>query len=394
MTYEPEHIQLGQGWEGEIYKQWDFPQTVIEKWDAIAHVYGYGDISIFLGYDWFQIWWFAFGEKKELFVVILKKDEEIKAIFPCCLQSFSGDGKKNRHIASLTNDHTCHYDFIIDSEYRKEALSAFLQVIDHGKLPISLEYTPTFSENFSLFATQLQMAQIPFHHYNYSWSPWLKVSGSWEQFYSELSNDFTKDLRRRRKRAEEKGNLNFEIIRYSEQIDKILDTLFDIECKSWKGKEGTAIKCQKEVEYFYRQLACRAMHKKQLLLFILMLDEIPIAADFSLYSGQSVFSLKAGYDEAFKSFSPGSLLQLEVFKYLFNLQAVTHYNFLGICEPWKMKWSHNTSDYGWFKIYPKSLMGWSNYMLQYGWKDFLKQFQLARNHKIWMGKKAENKNVG
>jgi CelD/BcsL family acetyltransferase involved in cellulose biosynthesis len=180
-------------------------------------------------------------------------------------------------------------------------------------------------------------------------------------------------LQRSRKKADKAGKLEFELIRDSDQLDSILSLVFDIEYKSWKGRNGTAMKCQPEVENFYRTLAHWAAAQKNLHIFILKLDKIPIAATFCLSFGNTVFLLKIGYDESFSKFSPGSLLHCEIFEYLSQAQQFTIYNFLGATELWKMEWTEKTSDYGFIRVYPKTIRGWSGYMFKYGWKNIIKR---------------------
>jgi CelD/BcsL family acetyltransferase involved in cellulose biosynthesis len=384
MTYKPERIQLDKGWDAEIYRQWAFSQEVIERWNALA--YTYGDTGVFLSHSWFDNWWKAFGKEGDLFTVLMIKDGEVKAIFPCYIKGASQNGLKNYYIASLTNDHSCYYDFIIEPEATQIALQHFAQLL-HKIYPNSqllLEYINTTTADIISFARELRQNYMPVYEYNCPSAPYAEVSGSWEVFHDNLSSRLKNTLKKSRKKAESNGKLHFEIIKQSEQLDEILDALFEVEYNSWKGKEGTAIKCQKEVEYFYRQLAYWAMRQDFLLIFILKLDDIPMSSYLCLHSGHTVFGIKMGYDESFHHFSPGNLLFYEMFRYLFQNPKVMIFNFLGICDSWKMEWTSKTNNYGWIRVYPKSLKGWSLYAIKYAWKNYLSRFQALKNLKSWV----------
>lgn len=382
----PDHIDMYGGWEGWIYSSWDFPREVIERWDALS--LNYGDLSIFISYGWFRLWWKAFGKESTLFVVVLKSCGEIKAIFPCCIKPSPGNGSD--FISSLSNAHTCHFDFIIDPDMRRRALSHFLEIL-HQRKPQALmhfEYLSKSGDNVISFTSELSCRRIPFHHYSQPWAPWLERTEDWAAFCNSLPGRLRNTLKRNRKKAEARGEFHFEIIERSGHLDKILDTVFDTEYRNWKGRAGTAIKCREEVEKFYRQLAHWAMEQNHLLLFLLKLNGIPVASDFCLRLGHTVFLLKPGYDESFHHLSPGNLLRLEVFKYLYRHPELSVYNFLGACEPWKMEWTQNSHEYGYLVVYPKSLKGWSRYMLRYGWKDFLKKFHTLRQVKSWLDRRG------
>lgn len=386
MDTTTQHITLSEGWEAIIYREWEFPNEVIESWNSLVKYYG--DIGIFISYGWFENWWKAFGKKGELFIVVLMKDKETKAIFPCSIKN-NGHGD---YIASLTNDHTCHYDFVIEPAVRQLSLSRFVQVLQktYPNARSYFEYMETQGDNFISLTNELRSKRISAHKGSDPWSPWLRVSGDWMEFYNQLPGRLKNTLKRCRKKAEGQGKLRFEIIQQSEQLDRALNDLFEVEYKSWKGRDGTAIKCHKDVETFYRRFAHWSMQHNHLLLFMLKLDDTLIAADYCLYYGQTVFLLKPGYNESFGHIAPGNLLHSEVFKYLFESSQFTIYNFLGACEPWKMEWTSKTGNYGQIKVYPKTIKGRSLYAFECGWKDLLKEIPAARRFKSWLNRCKNN----
>ncbi len=375
-----ERIVLSEGWEGAIYREWSFPPEVIETWNALA--LRYGDSGIFISHGFFENWWKAFGNTAgELLLLILKKDGEIKAIFPCCLQAASIGGKSNHFISSLTNDHSCYYDFIVDSEFRQAAIPHFVRLIRmrYPGFQLCFDKLHASCENISMLLMELRREWMPASKYQQPWSPWINVSGDCAGFYNKLSGGLRNNLRRYRKRAEADGKLCLEIIQKSDRLDEVLDTVFEIEGNSWKRATGTAIKCKTEVESYYRQLAGWAMEHDQLLIFLLKLGDKPIAGNYCLCSGKTVFQLKTGCLESFKKLSPGKLIHDEIIKYLFQSQQVEIYDFMGHPDSWKKEWTKNSYDYCSLRAFPKSLTGWSEYTMKYGWKDCLKRFHLVQN---------------
>jgi hypothetical protein len=394
MDQIPDRVILPEGWSGEIYQKWAFPVEVIQWWRR--HVREEGDAGIFVSDGWLEHQWNAFGERGSLFVVVLKKEGKTKAIFPCCIKLELDNGLNKRIIASLTNAHTPHYDFIVESDVQQTALSCFIKVLQQTVPDADglFEYMPTAGQNVITFVRELRHARVPIHLSRQPWAPWMQVSGNWEEYQNTLPGRLRSTLRRCRKKAEQKGKLEFSVIQESENLLEVLDSLFEVEYRSWKGKQGTAIKCQANVQYLYQHLAYWAMRENHLLLFILRLNETPIAASFCVSAGKTVFLLKPGYDESFSNFSPGSLLQHEVLKYLFSRPDIRIYNFLGACDPWKMEWTTILGEQVAIRFYPKSIKGWCRYLIEYGWKDFLKKFRFARYVKDWMDlEKSRGKSV-
>lgn len=383
MTMQPTRISYGNGWIGEIYHEWNFSQEIVEQWDRIASEYG--DKGIFINYGWFDCWWKAFGHARKLFVVVLQKNGGTEAVFPLCT-----DGN---NLTSITNAHTCHYDFIINPEIRQVAISMFIQLLEENVPNAQMYYElMTFNgENVILYFNELGCRRIPHHAYSQPWAPFLEVTGNWTEFYEKLPGRLRNTIRKNRKRAQIGGELRLEIIKSSEKIEDKLNIFFDIEYSSWKGRNGTAIRCNPEVETFYKLLSHWAAPRNQLLLFTLELNHTPISSYLCLSSGKTVFGIKLGYTESFSHITPGNLLFSEMFPYLFESSMISVFDFLGACDLWKMEWTEKSNNYGWLKVYPKSLTGWSRYIYQYGWKDLLKKTYLVNRISAWLTDRDHNK---
>ena len=270
----PDRVDLHDGWEGCIYRTWDFPPEVIEAWDALS--LGHGDMSIFVCYGWFEAWWRAFGGEHALFLAVLKRYGAIKAVFPCCVKDSPGDGAMGRSVSSLTNSHSCFYDFVIEPGVRREALANFCELVRRWNpcTQIYLDYMPRNSDNLRTLISILSRRMIPFHHYSQPWAPWSGKPGDWSAFRSSLPGRLRNTLKRNRRKAGALGQFHFEVVERSERLDEVLDVVFDIEYHSWKGRDGTAIKCLAEVEAFYRRLAHWSADRDSLILFLLKLDGI------------------------------------------------------------------------------------------------------------------------
>jgi hypothetical protein len=87
-----------------------------------------------------------------------------------------------------------------------------------------------------------------------------------------------------------------------------------IETNGWKGKQGTALACDEKTAKFAMNAftgdeansICRAD--------ILMLNGAPIAVSLITLAGRTGFTVKCSYDEAYRSYSAGLLLEIEVIR--------------------------------------------------------------------------------
>jgi CelD/BcsL family acetyltransferase involved in cellulose biosynthesis len=369
-----EHIQLGDGWMGTIYRQWNFPTDIVEAWEKLAH--DYGDAGIFLSYGWFENWWKIFGNDKELYVIVLTTDDMINGIFPCEIGSTNG----SQEIAFLTNDHTFHNDLIINPQLGSAAVRKLLVLLSktYPHAQLYLNCINTHDKGFAFITSELNRKRISYQTCCQAWGPWTDISCGIQEYQKRIPQKRRSDLQRCKKRAQKLGNLSLQVIRNSDDLDSILDTIFQIEYSSWKGRDGTAIKCDAAVESFYRGIADWAMRNGRLYIFILKLEDIAISMNLCLNFGSTMFCLKVGYDESFKNLSPGNLLYWEMFNYLCDLPQLKVFNFMGACERWKMEWTREINEYGWIRAYPKTLKGKTQYFIKYGWKNFLKHFDTVK----------------
>jgi hypothetical protein len=389
MDQNIEHMPLSDGWKAVIYREWDFPSEVIAAWDRMAG--NSGDVGIFVSYGWFENWWKAFGKAGELFVVVILKDDGPKGIFPCRLKADPEHVHEMPGICSLTNDHTCHYDFLVDAEDNRSILSRFVQLIllKYPKSQLYFDRVTTSSPNIKSLTQLLRDTRIPFHQYMQPRAPWTEIESDTKRLLARLPGRLRNTIQRCRKKAEKLGPVSFQVYDGAEYLDEVLHTMFEVEYKSWKGRNGTAVKCDTAVEGFYHGYARAAVARGHLLVSLLRVNDIPVATDYCLRSGSTVFLLKTGYDEYYSHISPSNLLRSEMFAYLATSGYCSLYNFLGECEPWKMEWTQETGQYGWIRIYPKSLRGMWRYMLQYGWKNFLKKFDSVRKIKAFLDRGKE-----
>jgi CelD/BcsL family acetyltransferase involved in cellulose biosynthesis len=121
---------------------------------------------------------------------------------------------------------------------------------------------------------------------------------------------FRANLRRSRRQLEEQGTLALK--HYTTADPEALQRFYDLEGSGWKGKQGTAIKCDPSTRQFYDAVAQAAARHGYFSLEFLELNGKAIAAHFGLNFHGRYYVPKAGYDEAFHRYGPGQLLIHEV----------------------------------------------------------------------------------
>ena len=173
-----------------------------------------------------------------------------------------------------------------------------------------------------------------------------------EQVEAALDGKFRQNLRRRRRRLAEQGEVKYVLLdgKDARALDEGLADFFTIEASGWKGESGTAIAQRPELVGFYTQIARDAAKRGALALGFLELGGKRIAAHLSLIQAGRHFLLKLGYDESLHEFSPGQQLVSDAIRDA-CARGLVEFDFLGPCMEWKLDWESKLRAHTWLTIF-------------------------------------------
>ncbi|HEY4884777.1 MAG TPA: GNAT family N-acetyltransferase [Myxococcales bacterium] len=137
----------------------------------------------------------------------------------------------------------------------------------------------------------------------------LRRGPSAEEFLSRaLAGKRRKELRRQRARLSELGGLTTEELPPGADPAPWVDEFLDLEAQGWKGREGVDSVRDRT---FVQQMAAGGARRGKLQMLALRLDGRPVAMKMNLVGGEGAFAFKITFDESFRRFSPGVLLELD-----------------------------------------------------------------------------------
>ena len=180
----------------------------------------------------------------------------------------------------------------------------------------------------------------------------------YEQVEAALDSKFRSNLRRRKRRLAEQGEVKYVLVdgKDAKAFDIAMADFFEIEGSGWKGKGGTAIAQKPELVGFYTQIARDAAKRGALALGFLELNGKRIAAHLTLVQAGRSFLLKLGYDEAFGEFSPGQQLVSEAIRDACQ-RNLREFDFLGPWMEWKADWETRFRPHTWLTIFRPTRKG-------------------------------------
>lgn len=260
-----------------------------------------------------------------------------------------------RQLVSPTNVHSYRFDLI--AEDRQSAARAFFETLaaDDTWDVIKITDVPEGGNAWDLYKVALE-AGFPAGSWESQRSPYVPLPASYDSFETGLSAKFKANLRRRRRRLEERGAVTVQRVTGGEELQSRLETCFALERSGWKGRKGTAAAQSRQIHGFYTGLARRAACGDYFSLYFLMLDGKAIASQYGL-TRRGVYSLvMTCYDEAFKEYSPSHLLLEDVLK-LCIARGLSEFDFLGCDLEWKLDWSPIVRSHHWLFIFRGSRLG-------------------------------------
>jgi CelD/BcsL family acetyltransferase involved in cellulose biosynthesis len=185
-------------------------------------------------------------------------------------------------------------------------------------------------------------------------APYVKLTGSFDSYFQSLRSKLRANLRRRLKGLSQVGRVGHEVVRSGDQLQTALEEGLRIEAASWKGNEGTAIRCSPEVHRFYSKIAEISAQRGWLWLDFLTVNNRRVAFDYCLRYHNKHYLLKTGYDPKFAQYSPSHLLLWRVLQTMFE-NRVEEFDFVGINDSWKQDWSGDTRPHYWLYLFPNQI---------------------------------------
>ncbi|WP_206241755.1 GNAT family N-acetyltransferase [Novosphingobium terrae] len=164
--------------------------------------------------------------------------------------------------------------------------------------------------------------------------PTIPLDAGWGQGESFLNAGRRSDFRRAERRAAAMGAVFHEIIAPDPgEFDTLFDEAIAVEMNSWKRAAGSAIACDPAKEAFARAWFRHACEEGSLRIAFLRIGHKAVAMQLAVVSLNRYWLFKIGYDEAYRSCSPGNLLMLHSLRHAARA-GLEAYELLGEAEPW------------------------------------------------------------
>lgn len=154
-----------------------------------------------------------------------------------------------------------------------------------------------------------------------------------------LAKKMRSNLKRGLARLKALGEVEFVTVCDQSVLDHAFDQFVALEASGWKSQRGgkRAIALHPDQLEFYRNLMKRFARSNRCDIHLLLINKEPVAADFCVISGASVYWLKHGFNERYTDASPGQLLRKYVIDRYSQHPDVTRYDMISSYS-WQKVW--------------------------------------------------------
>lgn len=282
---------------------------------------------VFMLPRWLQTWWQAFRSDSELYLCLVRMNEQLIGVAPLSIRGFT---------ASFVGcADVCDYlDFAVVPGCEKEFCCALLDTLSNRRITeLDLRCLRPESTVLSHLARTAQARNGVCSFEPDGVSVEIDLPGDWDEYLAMLNGKQRHEVRRRLRRLRAEAEAHFVALENAEEIEERLDTFLKMFRESRADK---ATFMNPQMESFFRSMI-RAMSEEGILrLFVLELNGTSAAAALCFDYQDTMYLYNSGYDPRYSSLSAGLLCKVLSIKHSIKVGR-KKYDFLKGAEPYKYR---------------------------------------------------------
>jgi frataxin-like iron-binding protein CyaY len=281
--------------------------------------------SIFFSRPWFENLLVNSQEKgRTILLACVLNGDQVVALLPLSQQD--GD-----HCHPLKHLYTSLYSLLLHEDRQEQILTCLIEGL--RALPIrSLQLEPIAEDDVNLQLLQQMMESSGFtcHRYFHFYNWIHRTHGeSFSDYMTARPSRVRNTVKRKQRKLEREQGYRIQLYTDSD-LDQALADYRSVYNASWKANEV--------FEPFVEGLARRLAQAGWLRLAILYINEQPAAAQFWFVAHGKASIFKLAYDEAWKHYSPGSILIAYLMQHVIDIDKVDEIDFLTGNDAYKQDW--------------------------------------------------------
>ena len=313
---------------------------------------------VFFKHEYYRCFLTSHDLQDKLFLVTGWRDGQLVAVAPLMKSSIVKRGVRFSVLASIHSGLFPRTNLLsLKADDLRQLLdcaikNCSLDIVDLRDLEDGIETTDRIvsylSENHSNGFVKLPSKK----------SPYIETTGSWEDYLKAQSRNRRRFLKNRiDKKLAECDDYTIELIRSSENYEKIEEAILKISESSWKAETGSSITMVEKQKKFYREFTPLGLDHGWVHIWMMTVNSEPVAFEYYLNHSGSYSGIRSDYDQRFAGFYPGDAIKRDILKFLFASEKHREYDMGGVITPYKMRWTSTVRDHSNIMIGGQSLKG-------------------------------------
>ncbi|MEW6050261.1 MAG: GNAT family N-acetyltransferase [Candidatus Zixiibacteriota bacterium] len=244
---------------------------------------------LFLTFDWLSVWLGVYLNRQPLLLLAVYREDKLVGLGPFYVQTRRHYGMVPlRELRILGSGEACpdHLDLLLDEGHAFEAAAAIWRYL-WGPLTrewdvIRLDAMDAGSTALAIFRKQAgeeprcAVAEIA----DITSCPYILLPNDAQTFMASLGSKTRYNVGKSRRMLEAKGNLHFEQCTRTDDLPRFMGTLVDLHQRAWQARGLPGSFASPSFRRFHELISERYFPKGQVGLFVLYLDETPLAATY------------------------------------------------------------------------------------------------------------------
>lgn len=321
-----------------------------DEWQALADRGRRAEF--FQTYEWVTIWLECFWQNRPIRFLFARENGKLTGLLPLLNDTNGERGCCPRTLVLPVNPHARRSDLLYVGGV-EELLDPMITQLKHSHYPLRLR--GTLRDDSPLAQEAHGFAQRHGLHLflrETSSCPVIHLDSSWTNYVASLSRHVRHEMQRKARRLEREGKVEFQVLNTLEDCDQGLQQVFQIEAASWKQADGSSFTADPKVGRFYSNLARRVAARGWLRIYLLLLNDQPVAHIFGVAYKDEYYALKTSYDSSFAALSPGTVIFFHALRDACE-QGIRIFDLLGEETRWKSELATGRRDHVILCLYSK-----------------------------------------
>lgn len=290
--------------------------------------------TVFSQWEWISTWWKHFGIDKKLVVLIASENEEIIGIAPLMCSNQNMFGLRRGKLSFIGTPNADYNDFLTIADKTENCLISFLNYLQ--KIPekwnyIELNEVPETSMSIPTLNNLSKTLTL------FPRCPYKPLPESHDEFLGSLGSNFRHCLKRYTKKTEKQFHMDF--VDYSEvqSCKDGMNILYELHQKRWTSQGLPGAFADMSFRDFHIDVAKVFAQNRQLGLYVLKLDGVPVAAIYGFKGQRKFYQYLSGFDPDYYNYGVGNQINLyAIDKCIEN--GLVEFDFMRGGEAYKDRW--------------------------------------------------------